>query len=81
MGEKIFKTLCLFVCSPCEIRLVQTYFFVSRASIVKYISFREERLPRKHIIGFIKEIDTAGNFNRDTLENWKDLMSKHNIIE
>ena len=51
-----------------------------RASIVKYISFREERLPRKHIIGFIKEIDTAGNFNRDTLENWKDLMSEHNRI-
>jgi hypothetical protein len=51
-----------------------------RASIVKYISFGQERLPRKHIMKFIKEIDTAGNFNRDTLENWKDLMSEHNRI-
>ena len=51
-----------------------------RASISKYISYRQETPPRQQIIEIIKGIDTAGNINQDTFSHWKDLMSEHNRI-
>jgi hypothetical protein len=51
-----------------------------RASITKYISYCQERLPRQQAMEIIREIDTAGNFNQDTLAYWKEWMSEHNRI-
>ena len=51
-----------------------------RASITKYISFHQNRIPRDQVIAIINEIDTVGNINQDTLGCWKDLISEHNRI-
>jgi hypothetical protein len=51
-----------------------------RASITKYISYQQERLPRQHVMEIIKEVATVGNINQDTFSHWKELMSEHNHI-
>jgi hypothetical protein len=51
-----------------------------QASISKYISYRKERLPRDQVKSIIKEIETAGKINQNTLRHWSDLMSEHNRI-
>ena len=51
-----------------------------RASISKYISYYRERIPRQQVMMVIKEFDTVGNFNQDTLGHWKELMAEHNRI-
>ena len=51
-----------------------------RASISKYISYRQETPPRHQVLEIIREIDTVGNINQDTFSHWKDLMSQHNRI-
>ena len=51
-----------------------------RASIIKHISYRHEKLPRQQVMEIIREIETAGNFNQDTLGHWKTWMTEHNRI-
>ena len=51
-----------------------------RASISKYISYRQETPPRHQVLEIVREIDTVGNINQDTFSHWKDLMSQHNRI-
>jgi hypothetical protein len=51
-----------------------------RASITKHISFHKNRLPREQVMAIIKEAETAGNINQNTLNHWNDLMSEHNQI-
>ena len=51
-----------------------------RASITKYISFHQNRLPREQATAIVKEIATVGNINQDTLSNWKDRMFEHNSM-
>jgi hypothetical protein len=56
------------------------FFLFQRASISKYMSFHQERLPRQQVMDIIREIDIVGKINMDTLNQWKELMSEHNRI-
>ena len=53
---------------------------LQKASISRYISFSERRMPRHRVKMLVREMQTVGYMSKKMLCHWKDLMQEHNRI-
>jgi hypothetical protein len=53
---------------------------LKKASLSRYISFSQERIPQAQVKELIKEMRTVGYIDRATLCQWQSWMSEHNRI-
>jgi hypothetical protein len=51
-----------------------------RASLNRFISFKQHRLPRKTVKSLISHMQTIGYIDGDTLALWMEMMTEHNKI-
>ena len=56
------------------------FLLIQKASLSRFISFHQDRIPKADVIALVSEMTAAGYINKCLLHEWKERMVEHNRI-